>query len=124
MVRLLEDGIFTKGKHEGESLVNVVLNYPEYCEGVIEVLSEAMKALKRMELPFAIFEDMTMIKKRDLSIAIKDYLEKSGYSIVDMDRAVASVERLILVRLDDIMERIWDEVDDDPDFLQSCDFDE
>ncbi len=56
--------------------------------------------------------------------AIKDYLEKSGYSIVDMDRAVASVERLILVRLDDIMERIWDEVDDDPDFLQSCDFDE
>lgn len=64
-----------------------------------------------------LYKALTLVKNMVLPLAIRDYLKKSGYPIVDMDRAVASVEHVMLARLDDVMEIIWDDVEDDPETL-------
>jgi len=70
----------------------------------------------------ALFESANLVKNMDLPVSIREWLKKSGYPIVNMDQAVASVEKVMLKRLDDIMDMIWDDVDGDPDFLRSCNF--
>ena len=61
---------------------------------------------------------------QELVKRIKRELRASGFPIVDYSLAVNVVIKMLTGRLEDFMNFLWDDLSEDTDFLDACDYEE
>ena len=61
---------------------------------------------------------------QEMGKRIKRELKNSGFPIVNYPLAIRVVTKMLIERLEDFINFLWDDLSDNTDFLDACDYEE